>query len=203
MEDKTQKKVALKSRSRDPRRVADVNSECSLESLIVLFGLGYAALSHGRPRKQDTRSATDIYSDCALESIIVLFRLGNEALSLVRPSNQASLGRVEDPGTSHSHALRQSEDEDMATLREPSEQNSELSKKPRAARKRLVEFRREVEKCPMKSEWEALLDQLSLEELKLHKRRHEELSEMLTQAIEDRTTDSHESNSDDPPSTDS
>ncbi|KAI6694161.1 hypothetical protein NL676_021871 [Syzygium grande] len=195
MDDKAQKKVALKSRSRDPRRAARVNLECTLESLIALFGLGYAALSLGRPRKQDTRSAAEINSDCALESIIVLFRLGNEALSLVRPSNQASLGLVEDPGTSLSCALRQSKGKQMAEL--------QLSKNPRAARERLVEFRREAEKCPIKGEWEALLDQLSLEELKPHKRRSEEFSMMLTQAIEDRTTDSHGNDSDDPPSTDS
>ncbi|XP_030460778.1 agamous-like MADS-box protein AGL62 [Syzygium oleosum] len=168
---------------------------------MVLFDLGYMALSLGRPRKQDPRSAADIYSECALESMIVLFGLGNEALSLGRPCCQVSPNRVEDPRASASHAVRQSEGKQRAKLRELSKQNSELSTKPRPTRKCRVELRRELEKCPIKDWWEAPVDQLSLEELKLHKRRYEELSKMLIQAIGDRTADSHSNNSDDPPRT--
>lgn len=156
-------------------------------------------MSRGRPRKQDPRSAAEIYSDCALDSIIVLLSLANENLSLVRPHDQAILGQVEDPGTSLSLAVRQSEGQQRAKLREVSQQNSELSNKLRASRKPFVELRREVEKCPIKHCWTVLVDQLSLEELKLHKRRCEELGKMLTRAIEDRTSDSHGNDSVDPP----
>ncbi|XP_010026736.2 agamous-like MADS-box protein AGL62 [Eucalyptus grandis] len=199
MDNKTQKKDAPKSRSRDPSSAADLYSECPLESIVELFTLGYAALSLGRPRKQDTRRAIDIYSDCALDSIIVLFRLGQAALSLGCPQNQASLGRVEDPGTSPSHVVSQSEGEQRENLHELSEQNSEFSKRLGAARKDLVELRREVEKSPIEGWWHAPVDQLSLEELKLYKRKYEELSKILTKAIEDRTTDSHVNDSEEPP----
>ncbi|KAL3724746.1 hypothetical protein ACJRO7_029845 [Eucalyptus globulus] len=197
------KKFAPGSRSCDLRRAADVYSESTLESIIVLFHLGYAALFLGRLRKQDPRTAADIYSDCALESIIVLLKLGDEALSVGCSRLQACLDRVEDPGTSLSCVARQSEDEQGAELRELSEQNSALSKKLRAARKYPVELRREVQKSPIKGWWEAPMDQLSLDELKLHKRSYEELSKMLTQEIEDRTTDSHGNKSDDPCGTNS
>ncbi|KAK3414896.1 hypothetical protein EUGRSUZ_H00198 [Eucalyptus grandis] len=132
-------------------------------------------VSKGRSR--DPRRAADAYSESALEKIIVLFRLGYAAL--------------------------QSKGKQRTELRELSEQNSELSKKLRAATKRPVELQREVQKSPIKGWWEASMDQLSLEELKLHKRMSEELSKMLTQEIEDRTTISHGNNSDDPCGTDS
>ncbi|XP_010040162.1 uncharacterized protein LOC104428941 [Eucalyptus grandis] len=203
MDNRTQEKVVSKGRSRDPRRAADAYSESALEKIIVLFRLGYAALSLGRPRKQDPRTAAKIYSDCALDSIIVLLKLGNEALLVGCPREQACLGRVEDPATSPSCAVRQSKGKQRTELRELSEQNSELSKKLRAATKRPVQLQREVQKSPIKGWWEASMDQLSLEELKLHKRMSEELSKMLTQEIEDRTTNSHGNNSDDPCGTDS
>ncbi|KAI6695829.1 hypothetical protein NL676_023539 [Syzygium grande] len=169
MNNKTQKKAALKSRSCDPWRAAADYSECTLESMMVLFDLGYTALSLGGPREQDPRSTADIYSEYALESMIVLFGLGNEALSLGCPFCQTSPNRVEDPRACASHAVRQSEGKQRAKLRVLSKQNSELSTILRAARKCGVELWRELEKCPIK---EAPVDQLSLEELKLHKRRN-------------------------------
>ncbi|KAI6695823.1 hypothetical protein NL676_023533 [Syzygium grande] len=112
-------------------------------------------------------------------------------------------GRVKDPDASASRALRQSQDESVARLRELSKQNLELEKKIKAARKRGAELQREIEKCPTKGWWEVPVEQLSLEELKLHQGRFEELSEMLIQSIGDRATDSQGNNSDHPPSTDS
>ncbi|KAL3726701.1 hypothetical protein ACJRO7_031580 [Eucalyptus globulus] len=112
-------------------------------------------------------------------------------------------GRVKDLGTSASHALRQSQDEPGANLRELYEQNLELEKKIRAERKRGVELQREVEKCPVKGWWEEPIEQLTLEELKLHQRRFKELSKMLIQSIGDQAIDSHNNNSDDPSRIDS
>ncbi|KAI6695830.1 hypothetical protein NL676_023540 [Syzygium grande] len=131
--------------------------------------------------------------------MIVLFALGNKALSLGRPCCQSSPNRVKDPHASASHAVRQSEGEQRVKLRELSKQNSELSTKPRATRKRGVELRQELEICPIKDWWEAPVDRLSLEKLKLHKRRYEGLSKMLIQAIGDQKADSHSNNSDNPP----
>ncbi|KAF8037701.1 hypothetical protein BT93_B0528 [Corymbia citriodora subsp. variegata] len=139
MDNKTQKKVALKSRSHDPKGVAAIYLKSLLELMMELFNLGYAASSVRR--------------------------------------------------------------EQTVQLREPSEQNSELSMKLRAARKRGVELQLELAKCPIKGWWEAPIDQLSLEELKLHKRRYEELSRMLIQAIGDRATDPHSDNSSNLPKT--
>ncbi|KAI3440817.1 uncharacterized protein J3R85_003048 [Psidium guajava] len=110
-------------------------------------------------------------------------------------------GRVEDPCASASRALEKSRDELGADLRELSKQSLELEKKIRAERKRGVKLRREIEKCPVKGWWEVPIEQLSLEELKLHMRRFEELKKMLTQSIGERATDPHGNNSDQPPRT--
>ncbi|KAF8037700.1 hypothetical protein BT93_B0527 [Corymbia citriodora subsp. variegata] len=122
----------------------------------------------------DPRSAANVYLKCILKSIIELFSLGYAAFSLGY--------------------------EQREKLHELSEHNLELSKL-RTGRRRLVELRHEVEKSPIEGWHHAPVDQLSLEELKLYKRKYEELSKMFTQAIEERTTDSHGYNFDDPHST--
>ncbi|KAF8037702.1 hypothetical protein BT93_B0529 [Corymbia citriodora subsp. variegata] len=128
-------------------------------------------------RSRDPRRAVDVHSKCMLETIIELLGLSYAALQ---------------PGG-----------ERREKQHELSEQNSKLSKKLKAERKRLVEFRQEVEKSSIEGWWQAPLDQLSLEDLKLYKREYEQLSKIFAQAIEDRTTDCHGFNSDDPPRNDS
>ncbi|KAI6695831.1 hypothetical protein NL676_023541 [Syzygium grande] len=135
--------------------------------------------------------------------MIVLVDLAKEDLSLGHPHNQASPNRVIDPRTSASCAVGQPEGEQRVKLCELSEQNSELSMKLRAERKRGVEFLRELEKCPIRGWWEAPVDQLCLGELKLRKRRYEEVSKILIQALGDRTADSDGNISNNPKGNDS